>query len=70
LADCLTDLSWHEGGVVLVIDDAATPESVAPEDWDTLLDILADAARFWAAEQRVFVVLLRGGHAIYPMAAP
>jgi RNAse (barnase) inhibitor barstar len=67
--ECLTDLSWHDGDVVLVIDDAGTPESSAPEDWGVLIELLTDAARFWQDQGRSFVVLLRGGHAAYPMVA-
>lgn len=69
LEDCLTDLSWHEGAVVLLIEDAATPEDKAPEEWGVLLDILADAARYWQVEGRPFAVFLRGGHAAYPLVA-
>jgi hypothetical protein len=64
--ECLTDLGWHDGDVVLIIDDAGTPASSAPEDWGVLLDVLADAARFWRDQGRSFVVLLQGGHAAYP----
>lgn len=67
LADCLSDLSWHQGGVALLIDDAATPELRAPEEWGVLLDILADAARHWKDQGRPFAVFLRGGHAAYPL---
>ncbi|MDD5365520.1 MAG: barstar family protein [Gallionellaceae bacterium] len=69
LADCLTDLSWHDGGIALLIDQAGTPETAAPEDWGVLLDILADAARHWRAEGRPFAVFLQGGHAAYPLLA-
>jgi hypothetical protein len=69
LEECLTDLSWLEGDVVLLIEDADTPEARAPEDWDVLLDIVADAARHWKDEGRPFAVLLKGSHAAYPLAA-
>jgi RNAse (barnase) inhibitor barstar len=69
LEDCLTDLSWLDGGVTLLIDSADLPEAVAPEAWDVLLDILADAARYWHGQGRPFSVLLQGGHAAYPMVA-
>jgi len=69
LEECLTDLSWHVGGVVLLIDDAATPETRAPEDWGVLLDILADAARYWQDQGRAFTVLLQGSHAALPLVA-
>ena len=69
LEECLVDLSWREGAVALLVDDAATPEKKAPEDWGILLDILADAARYWQAEGRPFAVFLQGGHAAYPLIA-
>jgi hypothetical protein len=69
LEECLTDLSWHDGGVVLLIDDAATPESRAPDEWGVLLDILADAARHWRDEGRAFSVFLQGSHAAFPLVA-
>lgn len=69
LADCLGDLSWHDGGVALLIDEAGVPETSAPEDWGILLDILAEAARDWQARGRAFAVFLQGGHAAYPLVA-
>lgn len=69
LEECLQDLSWQEGGVALLIDEAAMPEERAPEDWAVLLAILADAARFWQSEGRPFAVFLQGGHAAYPLLA-
>lgn len=66
LADCLTDLAWLDGPVVLLVENAGVPEAAAPEAWDVLLDILADAARHWQAEGRPFAVLLEGGNAAYP----
>lgn len=67
LEECLTDLSWLDGGVALVVDHAEVPEAAAPEAWHILLDILADAARHWQAEGRPFAVFLAGGHAAYPL---
>jgi RNAse (barnase) inhibitor barstar len=69
LDECLCDLSWHDGPVALLVEDAAVPEEQAPEAWDILLDALAGAARFWRAEGRPFSVFLRGGHAAYPLLA-
>jgi hypothetical protein len=69
LEECLQDMSWREGGVSLLIDEAAMPEERAPEDWGVLLAILADTARFWQAEGRPFAVFLQGGHAAYPLLA-
>lgn len=69
LEECLQDMSWQEDGVALLVDEAATPESFAPEDWSVLLAILADTARYWQAEGRPFAVFLQGGHAAYPLLA-
>lgn len=66
LEECLTDLSWRDGPVALLLADAATAETVAPEDWALLLDILADAARHWRDEGRAFAVFLQGGSGDYP----
>lgn len=67
LVDCLADLSWHDGPIVLLIDHAGVPETSAPEEWGVLLDILADTAQYWLGQGRPFVVLLQGGHAAYPL---
>lgn len=69
LEECLADLSWREGAIALLIDDAAVPEASAAEAWAVLLDILADAARLWRDEGRPFAVFLQGGHAAYPLVA-
>ena len=69
LEDSLADLSWHEGGVALLIEAADTPEHRAPDDSAMLFDILAGAADYWATEKRPFAVFLRGSHAAYPMIA-
>jgi hypothetical protein len=66
LEECLADLSWHPGGLALLIDAADTPEDRAPEEWGLLLDILSDSARHWHAEGRPFAVFLQGSHAAYP----
>lgn len=66
LEECLKDLSWLEGDVALVIDRADVPEANAPNDWSTLLDILADGAHFWRDEGRAFSVFLLGGKAPRP----
>lgn len=63
LEECLTDLSWFEGGVVLLIDQVSVPEEQAPNDWGVCLDILADAAHFWSGQGRSFAVFLRDSHA-------
>jgi hypothetical protein len=61
LEECLTDLSWWDDEVVLLIDEVAIPETQAPEDWAILLDILDSAAAFWDEEGRRFAVYLVAG---------
>lgn len=63
LEECLLDLSWLDGDIVLLIERIEMPEAHAPQDWSTLLDILADAAHFWREEGRAFSVFLQGGKA-------
>ena len=65
--ECLSDLGWYGGPVVLLIDSTETPARMAPDAWQTLLDLLSDAADFWKAQGRPFVVFLQGGHAVYPV---
>ena len=57
LADSLGDLSWLSApGYMLLLDHADRLRNAAPQDFDTLLEILEDAARshanggvpFWA----------------------
>jgi hypothetical protein len=67
LEECLTDLSWLDGDVVLLIDQASVAEDKAPDDWGVCLDILADAAKFWSGQGRPFVVFLRDSHAALPV---
>jgi RNAse (barnase) inhibitor barstar len=69
LEECLADLSWRDGAIVLVIEDAVAPEENAPAEWGVLLDILVHAARQWQKEGRPFAVFLQGGHAAYSMVA-
>ncbi len=55
LADCLTDLSWLTAQHYRI--ELAQPQALrtaAPEVLDTALEILAEAAEFWASEAVVF----------------
>ncbi len=70
LEECLLDLSWRPGSLVLLIDNAQVPEQRAPADWREFLEILHDAARFWKKEGRVFSVFLQGSHAAWPRVEP
>ena len=55
LADQLRDLGWRpSGGHVLQFDDADALRAVAPQVFDALADILAEAARAWAERDLPF----------------
>jgi RNAse (barnase) inhibitor barstar len=59
LADCLTDLEWLDSdGVVLVLRGTTGFAARAPQDFDIALDVLAEAADYWAQEGAPFVVLI------------
>ena len=48
LADCLTDLSWSEAsGYVLVFSGTGNFAGTAPDDFDTLIEILSQASASW-----------------------
>lgn len=62
LQDAAADLSWlPAGGRVLLLDAAEVPSAAAPEDWATLLEVLAAAAGAWEREGTPLFVLVRGG---------
>jgi RNAse (barnase) inhibitor barstar len=55
LSDCLTDLSWLPARHYRV--ELAQPQALrtaAPETLDTVLEILGEAAEFWADEGVIF----------------
>ena len=55
LADCLTDLSWLPAHHYrLELADPQALRAAAPETLEVALDILAEAAEFWAAEGVAF----------------
>ncbi len=59
LADSLGDLSWlPAAGYLLLLDHAQEWRETAPEEFDTLLDILDEAAAHWAARSVAFWALL------------
>lgn len=77
LADCITDLSWlpaHEYRIA--ITNAAALRAAAPETLDTLLEILAEAGEFWAAEGVRFALAVSdlsadaGDDSAFPPSAP
>lgn len=66
LEDCLFDLGWWSGPVLLLIDDAGMPEACIPEAWGEALEILEAAAQYWRQQGRPFCILLAGSGAKYP----
>ncbi|MBF0527890.1 MAG: barstar family protein [Deltaproteobacteria bacterium] len=61
LADCLTDMSWHEtqGYVVLIESPDRLAKSV-PEDFAVLLDVFQETADFWRMHDKAWYVLFGG----------
>ena len=59
LADVLGDLSWQPAvGYLLLIEHAGDLRDAAPEDFDTLLEILNEAAFRWAEDAKPFWAIL------------
>ena len=59
LADVLGDLSWQPAvGYLLLIEHAADLRDASPDDFDTLLEILNEAAFRWAEDDRPFWAIL------------
>ena len=59
LADCLFDLGWRAApGHVLVLDHVEAWRADARTDFDTLLEILNEAAGLWALRRTPFWALL------------
>ncbi|GAB3746618.1 barstar family protein [Lysobacter olei] len=59
LADVLGDLSWQPAvGYLLLIEHASDLRDASPEDFDTLLEILNEAAFRWAEDDRPFWAIL------------
>lgn len=69
LADALGDLSWLDaGGHVLVLDGLANWRAHAPDELDTVLEILQETAALWATLGVPFQVFLC--EAALPLPAP
>ncbi len=65
LADCLRDLNWLKGsGFVLHLAGHEKFALGAPEDYETALDVLREAADFWKAKGTAFFVLVDGAKAL------
>ncbi len=59
LADCLEDNDWlGSHGVVIVIRHAASYRKAHAADWETLSDILGEAAEYWRERHKPFWVLV------------
>jgi RNAse (barnase) inhibitor barstar len=77
LADCLTDLGWHDAdGYVVVLDKAKHFVASHASDWETALEVLRHAADYWRDEDVPFWVFVAGpegwqsGLPLWPGAAP
>lgn len=57
LEECLNDLSWRDGGVLLLIEHAAGVEEAL---LDPLIDIWQEASAVWAGQGRGCVLILAG----------
>jgi RNAse (barnase) inhibitor barstar len=59
LADCLEDGDWLGGhGAVIVIRHAASYRKAHAADWETLSDILREAAEYWRDLHKPFWVFV------------
>lgn len=69
LLDTLRDLEWlHGAGHVLLLDHASDLRTAVPKDFDTLLAILHESARFAIDQHRPFFAFLSLPE--HPMALP
>ena len=65
LADCVRDFNWLKEarsakGYVLHIAGQVAFAKAAPDDFQTALDVLTEAAAFWKGQGTPFVVLVDG----------
>jgi len=59
LADCLEDGDWlGSHGMVIAIRHAASYRKAHPADWETLSDILNEAAEYWRERHKPFWVFV------------
>jgi len=64
LSDCLGDLSWLPAdGYLITLAGTQTLRAAAPSDWETLLEILAEAAGLWQEQGTPFHVFLTADRA-------
>ena len=65
LADCARDFSWLKAkGYVLHIAGQEKFAAAAPDDFNTALQVLSEAAVFWKGKGVPFVVLVDGARAL------
>jgi RNAse (barnase) inhibitor barstar len=61
LADCLTDLEWHDAkGYVVVLDKAKHFVAGHARDWKAALEVLRHASDYWREEAVPFWVFVAG----------
>lgn len=59
LADCLADMSWWPAaGYLLLLEHAGEWREAEPEEFDTALGIIEEAAQGWAVQHKPFWALL------------
>lgn len=59
LADCLCDLSWKPApGYLIFVEGHDALRAAHPDDFDTLIEIFAEAADYWREEDVPFWTLL------------
>ncbi|MGH8799815.1 MAG: barstar family protein [Casimicrobiaceae bacterium] len=59
LADCVEDSDWLGGhGIAIVLRHAAAFRKVHAADWETLTDILGEAAEYWQERHKPFWVFV------------
>ena len=61
LADCLTDMEWHEAdGFVILYDNFDTFAENERDQFGVALKIFAESAEFWCSRRKLMIVLLSG----------
>lgn len=59
LADCLEDSDWLGGhGIAIVLRHATPYRKAHAADWETLSDILSEAAEYWQERHKPFWVFV------------
>lgn len=67
LADCLQDLPASSSPYVLHLQHAAAARAALGTDWETLLEILGDAAMYWKDRGRTFLAFVDDESADLPV---